>query len=98
MIGLFSAVTNSRQLAEAERKLGSRALAVADAANAQSYAVPIRTLPQLSRELRQLEKDYLAFWSAWVAARNSAAGPRPVGSAAARAMRNIQAVRATCAA
>jgi hypothetical protein len=97
MVALFTGVITSRQLAEAERKLERRTLPIATGANAQSYLLPMGKREPLSRELRLVEKDYLAFWIAWAATRHSGGGQQAVGAAARKTMGDIQTVRATCA-
>ena len=82
MVALFTGVTTSHQLAEAELKLGLRTLPIATGANAQSYLLPIGKREPLSRELRLVEKDYLAFWIAWAATSHSGGGPQAAGAAA----------------
>lgn len=107
----FTSVKTSRDLAAAGRKLGQlgREIAAATATargsksgtflgSAVMIAVKMPRLPpSLAREMRRVEADDHAFWTAWAANSRSKADPQAVGAAAQKTMRDIHAITATCA-
>jgi hypothetical protein len=111
-VGPLTGVTTSRDLAAAAKKMGqlgapiTGAIAVRDrpASSALSFGVirePAKAPalpPPLSDEIGRAIADMNAFFGALLAYAESEAGPGAVGEAATRVMREVQAVRATCAA
>lgn len=97
MASPFTGVTSARGLAAAERKLGQISRDPAAGATSRSYLVPLPKTPPLSRELRLETADVMAFWATLTATSHGRARPQAVGAAAQKVMRDIRAIRATCA-
>jgi hypothetical protein len=97
MASPFTGVTSARGVATAESKLGQISRDLATGASFRSSAVPIPKTPPLSRELRLESADFIAFWATLTANSHGTASPQAVGAAAQKVMRDIRAIRATCA-
>jgi len=93
----FASVTSARDLAAAEGRLGQISRDLATGATSVSSTVPIPKAPPLSRELRLETADFIAFWATLTANSHGKASPQAVGAAAQKVMRDIRAIRATCA-
>jgi hypothetical protein len=111
LVAPVSGVTTSRGLAAAARKMGATGQVIMLATRARSSSGTVSFLssgvmratgtapplpPPLSREMRRVDADTNAFWAAVAAYSRSRAGPQAVGDAAQKAVRDIQAIRATC--
>jgi hypothetical protein len=97
MASPFASVTSARGVAAAEGKLGQISRDLATDATFRSSAVPIPKIPPLSRELRLETADFIAFWATLTANSHGKAGPQAVGAAVQKVIRDIRAIRATCA-
>lgn len=110
LVGPLSGVTTSRDLAAAIRRMGPAGRVVRGFVSrsksgptvyfsASGQAVMSTPLPPpLARETqRVVGADWNAFWRAVRAYNRVRAGPQAIGEAAQTTMRDIQAVRATCA-
>ncbi len=107
----LSGVTTSRDLAAAAKLMGAMGQVITAAMQARSQHGPWTTFeselrggsapplpPPLSGDVRRLTADMFATWAAVAAYGNSRASPGSIGDAAQRAMRDIQTIRAACAA
>ncbi len=108
----LSGVTTSRDLAAAAKLMGAMGQVITAAMQARSQHGPSATFfeselrggsapplpPLLSGDVRRLTADMFATWAAVAAYGNSRASPGSIGDAAQRAMRDIQTIRAACAA
>lgn len=111
LVAPLSGVTTSRSLIAAARRMrGPTGRVIRFAIRARSKSghsssislsfadkSPVLVPPPLSGEVRRVYADEHVFGDALAAYGNSQAGAKAVGDAAQKAMRDIQAVRATCA-
>lgn len=111
MVAPLSGVTTSQGLAAAAARMGAMgqvitvairarsqhgaaAISVSEVRGGQSAPLP----PPLSGDVRRVTADVSAFWAAVTAYGNSTASPTSIGDAAQQTMRDIQKIRAACAA